>query len=366
MDDKQVMRAKATVDSGVFLREYGAVFSKDSQGFFKRSLIESCVTSETNPVILPSGKVWFDPVLRGQRDYKYVFGVDPASERDNFSIVVLELHEDHTRIVYLWSTNRKDFQKKLKAGFAANHDFYSFCARKIRDLMKVFPCEAIGIDGQGGGISVEEALHDMEKLEPGEIPIWPVIDPEKKRSSDIEPGLHILHICQFVNAEWTQQANHGLRKDMEDKVLLFPRFDAVSLGLAAEDDARREEIHQRIPEGKLTYDSFEDVVMEVEELKDELSTIIVTQTASGRDRWDVPEIKLPNGKKGWLRKDRYSALVIGNMVARQIHRKPSAVDYEVIGGFTSDIAKGNTGQMYHGPEWFTKGMNDGIVFGVNR
>ena len=46
----------------------------------------------------------------------------------------------------------------------------------------------------------------------------------------------------------------------------------------------------------------------------------MTQTSTGaraRDRWDTPEVKLQNGKKGRLRKDRYSSLVIANMLARQ-------------------------------------------------
>jgi hypothetical protein len=69
--------------------EYGAVFTTDSQGFFKRSLIEACTTSPQEPVTLPSGEVWFEASLKGDPNKTYVFGVDPASEVDNFSIVVL-------------------------------------------------------------------------------------------------------------------------------------------------------------------------------------------------------------------------------------------------------------------------------------
>ena len=38
----------------------------------------------------------------------------------------------------------------------------------------------------------------------------------------------------------------------------------------------------------------------------------MTQTSTGpnaRDRWDTPEVKLQNGKKGRLSKDRYSSLL---------------------------------------------------------
>jgi len=50
MDDKQVARAKATIHSGIYNMEYAACFVNDSQGFFKRSLIESCVASDQSPV----------------------------------------------------------------------------------------------------------------------------------------------------------------------------------------------------------------------------------------------------------------------------------------------------------------------------
>ena len=367
MDDKNVARAKATIHNGIYQMEYGAIFTADSEGFFKRSLIERCITSDGEPVMLPSGPVWFDAVTRGNSGLKYVYGIDPASEQDNFSIVVLELHADHTRIVYSWSTNRTQFKKRLKdakkAGLDIENDFYHYCARKIRNLMKIFPCEKIGMDAQGGGVAVEEALHDPDKLQSGEHIIWQIIEEKKKKDTDIEPGLHILEMVQFARSEWTAQANHGLRKDLEDRVLLFPRFDPITIGLAIEDDKRA------MAGGDKTrlYDSLEDCVMEIEELKDELSTIVMTKTGiSGRDRWDTPEIKMPNGKKGRLRKDRYSALIIANMVARNIMRAPPPPQYGLIGGTSDTLDKDRTGQMYNGPDWYVKGVNQDVCKGVNR
>jgi len=54
MDDKQVSRAKATIHTGIYNMEYGACFTSDSNGFFKRSLIESCVVTEQNPLVINS------------------------------------------------------------------------------------------------------------------------------------------------------------------------------------------------------------------------------------------------------------------------------------------------------------------------
>jgi hypothetical protein len=362
MDDKQVARAKATIHSGIYNMEYAACFTSDSDGFFKRSLIESCVVGDDKEIISPnSGKIVFDATIRGDSTKQYVYGIDPASEKDNFSITVLEVHPDHNRIVYCWTTNRTNFKERQKTGLIQDHDFYAFCCRKIRSLMESFPPIRIGIDAQGGGVAIEEALHDPEKLKNNEKLIWPVIDYDKSKDTDAQPGLHILELVQFARADWTAQANHGLRKDLEDKALLFPRFDSLTLGLALDQEGKD------ILDADLNplYDSLSECILEIEELKNELTTIVMTQTSTGagsRDRWDTPEIKTANGRKGRLRKDRYSSLLIANMLARQIARTLSPVDYNVIGGDVRKIVK-NDGALYKGPEWFTSAANDLSIYG---
>ena len=68
------------------------------------------------------------------------------------------------------------------------HDFYGFCARKIRNLNENFFLPRIGMDAQGGGIAIEEALHDPNKLESNEQLIWPVIITIKVKDTDSQPG----------------------------------------------------------------------------------------------------------------------------------------------------------------------------------
>jgi hypothetical protein len=104
--------------------------------------------------------------------------------------------------------------------------------------------------------------------------------------------------------------------------------------------------------------------MEVEELKNELCTIVLTRTGTGvnsRDRWDTPELVMPNGKKGRLRKDRYSSLIMANMTARTIHRESSPVRFGLAGGFSKDLANQKVAnkQLYQGPAWFTEGVGNG-------
>lgn len=362
MDQKQIAQAKATVHLGTFQMEYGAVFATDSNGFYKRSLIEACVSGKpNNPIELPScpdGPVKFSAALRGHPGRHYVMGIDPASEKDNFSVVILECWPDHRRVVFCWTTTRARYKLKQKKGLAEGGDFYAYTARKIRDLMGQFQVERIAIDAQGGGVAVMEALQDPANMKEGEKALYTVIVEGEEKDTDHLAGEHIIEVVQFAKADWVRDANHGMRKDFEDKALLFPYFDPAIVALALEDDkeARRVVVDANDMLVEKLYDTLEDCVLEIETLKDELATIAHTQTGAGnRDRWDTPETKEAGGKKGRLRKDRYSALLMANMTGRTLQRTPRASAYKVVGGFAHDMKARSRGDgpMYSGAQWWT-------------
>lgn len=317
MDPRHIAKARLTVFPAIFAMEYGAVFSSDSDGFFNRALIESCVAGHANHEISHR----FSAQLRGLTNAQHVMAIDPAAQSDNFAIVILALHGDHRRVVYCWTTRKKKHDKLLKAGLVKETNFWHFCARKIRQLLAAFPNTLrVAIDAQGGGFSVEEALHDTDKLGENELPIWQVIDPDPKKHKDTDSkkGLHILEMVQFSNARWVSEANHGLKKDLHDKALLFPYLDPALLGLSIEEDKQTNRL----------YDTLEDATMEIEALKDELATIKHDETANGRETWSVPRSSNQESK---MRKDRYSALLMANMIARQIVRTEAVLTTETWG-----------------------------------
>jgi hypothetical protein len=126
--------------------------------------------------------------------------------------------------------------------------------------------------------------------------------------------------------------------------VLFPYFDSASLGIALEADKS----------SRRHYDTLEDCVMEMEELKDELSMIIMTQTSTGRERWDTPEVKTGTGRKSRLRKDRYSSLIMANMSARLISIERELPDH-AFGGFAEHNASMfDNDKLFQGPAWFTE------------
>ncbi len=361
MDMKNIASSKGTFDKGRFEMEYHAIFSKDSNGFFPRSLVESCVCKE--PIMVGNDKVQFTQKLHGDTDYKYIMSIDPASETDNFAISMIEMHHNHNRLVYVWTTNRSKAYERFVKKDTTDNNFYAYIARKIRSLMQSFRTEIICLDSQGGGIQVMEALHDIKTLEAGEVPIWPLrkddpmnIAGAKDWGYDDEAGLHIIEMVSMSKADYVVEANHGLRKDLENKMLIFPMIDAVSLALAEVDDDATNR----------GYDTMQNVIIEIEETKQELATITHTTTQNGRDKWSTPEILLAGNKREKMRKDRYSSLMMGNAMARRFI-KNTTIHYQDVpaGGFASEYRNiKHEGQaMYIGASWFTEPCNRSNIIG---
>ena len=358
MDEAQVARARATMHVGIFDMEYKTIFVRDSNGFYRASLIDSATATEKNV------KAWenffdedmnFSASIGGRPGHQYVYGIDPASEINNFAIVILELHKTHRRIVHSWTFNKKRHRELIDAGLITETDYYGYCARKIRELLKVYPSEHVGLDAQGGGYAVIEALHNKGNMDDGEVAIWPVIKPGEPQPTDNYPGRHIVYPVQFANSKWNSDANHGMRKDLEDKKLIFPMFDSISLVEAAHylQDQKTESL----------YNSLEDVMMDIEELKRELISIVHTVSKGGTERWDTPEVKISGQRKERQNKDRYSALVIANAIARDIDAikaKPLILDGE--GGFVGSRSYGVEGTMYSSHNYDVEDASDAFGF----
>lgn len=353
-------------------------FANDSEGFFKRSLIERCVVGnpdDPSPPAFPScGPVRFAAAVTGDPGRRYVYGVDPASESDSFAVVVVERWADHRRVVFCWTTRKGDHREKLKRGVVKEHDFYRYCVRKLRDLMKVFPCERMLVDAGGGGVALREAFRDPDKLEPGELPVYEAVDPDPKgwKETDDLPGAHLLELVVFRDNAWVCEANHGMKKDLEDRVLLFPPLDGLALGLAMEDDKEqgRVVLGEDGEQVLQLYDTLENCMLEIEELKKELSTIVISSTPTGLERWDTPDTKVAGAKKGRMRKDRYSALLMANMGARLLARQPAAPAYEgVSGGFAGAVAgrgkeDGLAGMYKNAPAWVQAALRGAKGYGT--
>ena len=344
MDAGNIARSKATLSKSLFQMEFDTIFSKDSDGFYKATLIENATANSYNKIEKASGVINFFPKLSGDTNLQYYMGVDTASQVDNFAITILEIQPDHRRIVYCWTTNAKDFKEKRKTNEIQDTDFFKYCIKKIRLLMTRFNITKIAIDSQGGGRAIYEGLHDKDNLQKGEQLIWEVIDTTKKNDSDAEEGLHIVELINFAKQEYNTISNNGMKKDFEDRNLLFPEYNNAVL-------AFYDSINNPF------FIEMEDCILDIEELKVELTKIMVTITANGRERFDTPEIKVSGSAKGRDKKDRYTSLLMANMSAR--------TDFGVESNYTMKSIDNISEQSYRrkdvnfiGPSWITSKLNN--------
>lgn len=272
MDEKQIAQAQATMPKALFEMEYCCIFPTDSDGFFKRSMINFAT-----PGIGPGKQ--FSIETKGQTGVQYAMGVDPARKTDNFAISIVKiLDHDKFENVYCYSMNNKS---------------WPHCIKKIRELLRSFNIVRIAVDSGGGGTTVEDLLQDDKHCEQaGDQLIWRFNDEEHKRFH----GVHILDMVNF-SPSWIAEANYGLAADIEHRRLLFPYR-----GINSADD---------------TFEA-EEVWQEIEDQKDEMCKIVITATKTGVQHFDVPE--LPTSQQGTLtsnqRKDRYSSLLLATYAAR--------------------------------------------------
>ena len=184
--------------------------------------------------------------------------------------------------------------------------------------------------------------------------MWPLLSTHQLGSKDDAhldnmKGRHIIEFYHASNYELNVTANHGLKKDFEDQVLLFPYFDSIGVQLDYELNSL-----DKLDSLEETLDS---CLGEIEEMKTELTTIESTPTPTGREHFDTPQIKLEGDKKGRLKKDRYSALLMANSSARRMIRDYRPDIDLVMGGFAGVENRGRNFQkqdelMVNMPAWF--------------
>lgn len=338
LDESMLSQARATMTEAQFQMEYGAKFWADSDGFIPMSLLHA--VSMQRPYI---------PSLIGENDKKYIMGVDPARKKDHFALVVIELDESEAhqhKIVYCWATNIKKMKKSKEVN--ENQLYYNTCAEKIRQMISRFNIVQIMIDSGGGGDAIAEILSDKTKCKNGERPIWEIDNPDHR----MYEGDHLIKLINF-NSKWIAEANHSLRKSIEDFRLLFPSFNGEEI---EKDMKENPQLYSENYIDKITNktrnfmtDSLEDVSFEIESLKEEISSIVITQTQGGNEHFDLPKLEGAKKDNDTRRKDRYSACLLAHWGIQDIVINDNSSNYKNYGGTAKSLAGGNiSAPMYRG------------------
>ena len=268
MDVKVIDHARATMPLFLFNMEYMTEFADDSYGFFKMKDIEQATAKKGS----------FTFTSHGHENRHYVLGVDPARTVDRFAIAVVEIGSPH-KLVYVWTCQNRQF---------------SYSAAKIRELMRKFKVIGIAMDSGGGGMAIEELINKSDVMESGEKKIYRLDDETPEAST----GSKILHMFDF-SSNWIDEANTLLQKNIEDRVLMFP-YPQVQGEFSEEKD---------------------EILFEINELKQELTAIEVTHTKSGKKHFDLAPPNIKKDSSGTVKhKDRYSALLLANYLANNFNK----------------------------------------------
>jgi intein/homing endonuclease len=264
---KSIRAAREEMSEYQWLMEYMLLFPADSEGFFRRSLIEGARKHGT-----------FGPIMRPREGMEYVLGIDPARSGDNFTIALFEVDQRDTliRMAQVWAYNKEPFPKMHLI---------------LRQIIHAFNVKYFQMDAGGGGTTMRDLLADRTNVPIGQKPIL-------ERGFDGHRGMTgsalLGPLVQFSSADWVQNANFTLRQGLESGRLLIP-CNEVSGEIWTPDIGKAEQ--------------------EIEDTITEMSSII-TLPVGGRVRWDTPTRR--------QKKDRYSAVLVGYDAACQVLNKSVA------------------------------------------
>jgi hypothetical protein len=301
MDTTILGQGKVTMDPLVYQMEYDCIFPADSDGFYLASWLQK----STCPIRIDDNMLNFGTKLVGDKDKEYIMGIDPASEQDRFVISLLEDNGRYRSLVYMWSTNRKEFEQlkrdPLQPIKEEIKDYNTFVLIHIRDLLHRFNVKLIVMDAAGGGVSVREGLRDPSKfITESDVPIYDMDDVNVRGLS----GKHILKMIQFSDYDWLVKSHYALRSDLMDTKIIFPLYDAAEIELCSFKDSQ-------IGKG---FDKMEDCYLEIENCKKETAMIQHEQTTTGREKWDVPKIMGIDADmaRKKMKRDRFISLLLAN------------------------------------------------------
>lgn len=265
LDMSSIRQAQAEMPESQFLQEYFCFFSPDSEGFFRRSMLDAARDHRKFGVI--------DEPRKGM---KYVFGVDPARDGDNFAIAVFEIDpvEQIIRLVRVYAYQKQPFP---------------IMHRELRRLIHHWGVEYFKMDSGGGGTTIRDLLADKTNCPPGE----PLILEQDFDEHMMKVGKHWLApLVQFSSADWVTNTNFGLKSAIQHG----------RMQIAAPEGDTPGEIYQPW---------MDDANAEMESAMNEMASIITTATQTGnRMRFDTPTKR--------QRKDRYSAILMGFDAANYI------------------------------------------------
>ena len=259
----------------LFLTEWLAEWIADSEGAFPMSILELCRDERVVP------KYCKDPDQ--DKGKEYVFGIDAARESDSSAIVVVEVGYP-SKVVYIMELEDKEFPEQTKIIF---------------ELIERFKPLRIYMDEFGGGNVIRDQLARPEQVGMSKSQKIILVENATK-----DTGKPILDMCNF-NTAFIEDININAKTLLEQRAILFP------------DSTHPIEMAKTGTKGSKIVDL-------VQEMLNQISSVVVTQTPTGRLHYDLPKKKGSLASPVTAKKDLYTAFLLACHGVYQLQWKPKS------------------------------------------
>lgn len=310
-DQNLINQSKSTMSQSQFDREFGAIFTDDSSGYFKVSKMAACT--------IPDGEGQCVEVI-GDPSSKYILAFDPSwSESegsDDFAILIIKIHPETRKgtVVHSYAVSGANLQTHI---------------RYLAYLLTHFNIEMV-VGDYNGGVQFLNACKESGIFKKQNLKI-DTIDAELDNLKDYQKGVRKLknqinkESRKFVflrkpTSSWIRNANEALQSAFDHKKIYFAG--------SAMDDNYNMQRKANIPIEKLQFlknkDSEEKnkaakMIDFVEHQKDmidlikvECALVQVTTSPQGTQSFDLPYNLRKQRGADKARKDSYSALILAN------------------------------------------------------
>ena len=315
-DQNLINQSKQTMSQSQFDREFNAIFTDDSSGYFKTSTMKACT--------IPDGEA---PAveLAGDKDSKYLLAFDPSwaesESSDDFAIQVFKLNDNAKTgtLVHSYAV------PGLKMNEHINYMHY---------LLTSFNIVAL-VGDYGGGVQFLQAANASQKFSESNIKLQQLevdLDDNEKyqerlREAKMQYDLKERKFCilRKPTSDWIRKANELLQANFDHKRVWF--------GARALDKEYHAQINKKIPIDNLTFMPNQKEVLSssgsakmidfldhqfdmVNYTKNQCALIQVTSTPQGTQSFGLPSNLRRQSGPGKARKDSYSAFVLGNWMIK--------------------------------------------------
>lgn len=341
VNKKVIEDAKKNTSEAIFDREYRAIFTKSSGGYFSALKMHECT------IVDGDGAMTME--LRGDKDAEYVVAIDialsSAEDSDHFAIQVLKIvkrETDGARLPMLVHSYA------VAGGDLKDHTLYFYY------ILKHFNVVYIAVDAsQGDSVeflnsSVQSALFKGAKLTLSDIEAdfktddFSNVTKEVKRSYRFTEGRIVQK--QPFSSVWQRAANEYMQACFDHRNALFAAHIRGNGAAASSAISTAESILPMLREHsqfkEMTAAEFieqQDTLVDL--TKKECAMIVVSQSELGSQKWGLPQsIKRTTGPNR-VRRDSYSALLLGiwatkiylESLTMDVQEGPEDFNYALVG-----------------------------------